>query len=247
MAKYNEEALAKHYGAVQSQQKATTDPEEAGRPAKVTPGMVRCNAGGRALTREELSEAAGRVAESIQQEDYSFIQEFYKRFQERVGEALERWSPKLLRFIFLQAHYSSLLEVNDGVAAAAEATLKRVASLYRTVAQEGPPGETFEGFYQFLLEDLNTPEAFAFLFRQLREHPELVTRGDLRAVDELLGGVFTWEAEVAPAEVVALAEARAEKRAAKQWAESDALREELRGLGWQVEDLPGGFRLISWA
>lgn len=47
----------------------------------------------------------------------------------------------------------------------------------------------------------------------------------------------------APAEVVALAEERAAARAAKDWAQSDALRDRIAELGFIVADGPDGYRL----
>ncbi|MEP6758181.1 MAG: hypothetical protein ABJB55_03200 [Actinomycetota bacterium] len=47
----------------------------------------------------------------------------------------------------------------------------------------------------------------------------------------------------APEEVVSLAEQRADARAAKDFAVADALRDQIRDLGWEVADRPGGFDL----
>ena len=46
-----------------------------------------------------------------------------------------------------------------------------------------------------------------------------------------------------PPEVAALAERRAAARAAKDWAASDALRDEIAARGWLVRDAPGGVTL----
>ena len=43
-----------------------------------------------------------------------------------------------------------------------------------------------------------------------------------------------------PAEIEALAVARVEARKAKNWAESDRLRDEIKNKGYVVEDVPGG-------
>ena len=50
-------------------------------------------------------------------------------------------------------------------------------------------------------------------------------------------------AEAVPAAVTALAEARAAARAAKDWAESDRLRDELATKGWEVRDSKEGQKL----
>ena len=47
----------------------------------------------------------------------------------------------------------------------------------------------------------------------------------------------------APREVHDLAEERAERRAAKDFAGADELRDRIAGMGWSVVDEPGGWRL----
>ena len=48
------------------------------------------------------------------------------------------------------------------------------------------------------------------------------------------------EAEEIPAEITALAEERAAARKAKNFAESDRLRDEIAAKGYLIEDAPGG-------
>jgi cysteinyl-tRNA synthetase len=48
----------------------------------------------------------------------------------------------------------------------------------------------------------------------------------------------------APARVRELAAARERARAERDWASADRLRDELRGLGWEVRDGSGGAELL---
>ena len=95
-------------------------------------------------------------------------------------------------------------------------------------------------------DDFNTPAALALFHRWAREG----------ALDELRRGLAVFglgalgDAVEAPAEVVALARARAEARAARDFAESDRLRDEIAAAGWEVRDVhgaPGGFELVPLA
>ena len=61
-------------------------------------------------------------------------------------------------------------------------------------------------------------------------------------MDTVLGVIFFGKAAKAevPAEVQALLDARAAARAAKNWAESDRLRDAIAAAGWLVKDSKDG-------
>jgi cysteinyl-tRNA synthetase len=63
---------------------------------------------------------------------------------------------------------------------------------------------------------------------------------DVLGLDNLLDAP---EAE-APAEAVSLMAEREEARQSRDWQRADALREQLRELGWEVRDGPGGPELL---
>jgi len=103
-------------------------------------------------------------------------------------------------------------------------------------------------------DDLNVPKAMAALFELVRHtnanlsNPSNAsTLSNVLAVfhkmDEVLGVVF-FENEKAkvemPSDVQAMLDERAAARAAKNWAESDRLRDELAAKGWLVKDSKEG-------
>jgi cysteinyl-tRNA synthetase len=58
-------------------------------------------------------------------------------------------------------------------------------------------------------------------------------------------GLAEWqpkEVEI-PDEIMQLAEQRQQARQAKRWAEADALREQIRQKGYEIEDTPEGARV----
>jgi cysteinyl-tRNA synthetase len=99
-----------------------------------------------------------------------------------------------------------------------------------------PVGE-WEPFEAALEDDFNTPEALAVM-HGWRDH-DLLCRGL-----DVFGLASLAAADEAPAEVVELARARQESRAAGDFAEADRLREEIADLGWEARDVAGGFRLV---
>ncbi len=167
------------------------------------------------------------------------------------------WSGREVRYVLLGAHYRQPLNFTLGALAAARTALARVDecvdALAARAAQSGAEGEALPSrlgdFGRALADDLNAPEAYAALFAAVRDANKALERGlspaaakaaldDLRAMDRVLGFVFFGRAAQAavPADVQALADARAQARKAKDWAESDRLRDALAAKGWQVRD-----------
>ena len=61
-----------------------------------------------------------------------------------------------------------------------------------------------------------------------------------------LEGLLAAQAAAPPA-ALEIAERRDAARAAKDWAEADRLRDELRAMGWEVRDGPSGPELVPAA
>jgi cysteinyl-tRNA synthetase len=104
----------------------------------------------------------------------------------------------------------------------------------------------FQGAWDRLNQDLNTPGALGGLFTGLREAADLT--GDdaaaalvgfnrvLKALGLTLPEEVLPDAEAVPDAIKSLAEARWQARLAKNWAESDTLRAQLFEKGWQMKD-----------
>jgi cysteinyl-tRNA synthetase len=113
-----------------------------------------------------------------------------------------------------------------------------------------PDAALVERFGNEINDDLNLPRALAVAWETLRgDLAPAVKHATLLEFDRVFGlGLATWEpkVETVPEDVMALSEARAAARTAKNWAEADRLRKELQAAGWEVEDLlNGGYELRS--
>jgi cysteinyl-tRNA synthetase len=175
-------------------------------------------------------------------------------------ELLRQHPPEVLRFLLLRAHYRQPLDWSDTALAQARATLDGWYGVLRDLddVDAGPPTLP-EPVEAALLDDLNTPAAFAEVARLAGEARAAATPAARRAAKEaLLGagellGVLQQEPEawfrqagagqdIDEAEVQRLVDARVAARAARDFAESDRLRDALLALGVQVEDTPQGPR-----
>ena len=185
---------------------------------------------------------------------------------ERVSDLLERGvSARALRYVLIAVHYRAALNYTDASLAAAGSALDRYDALLAalgTYRQEGPgdPGladllaTTRAGFERALDDDLNIAPALAVLFDLIREvnrriDARTLSTGDagivtsfIHDLDRVLGiGPESVDDGLAP-ELETLLEARAAARTARNWAESDRLRDELARHGIVVEDTRDGQR-----
>ena len=182
----------------------------------------------------------------------------------RVRDLLEAGhSPRAVRYSLISVHYRVGLNHSESRCAAA-AAVERLDALvgaltaYREERADDPElpdalATAREAFGAALDDDLGISPALAVLFELVRDlnrridGRSLSTRdaeralGLLRDLDQVLG-VLPEAADALDPETTALLEARAAARAARDWAASDRLRDELGERGVAVEDTRDGQR-----
>jgi cysteinyl-tRNA synthetase len=108
--------------------------------------------------------------------------------------------------------------------------------------------QELSAFREALEDDLNTPKALAVLWEVVKSSAlPADKRATLLAMDEVFGlGMKEWKVEIVeiPGEVKALAEERWQARLAKNWAESDRLRDILVEKGWTMQDGADGYMVV---
>jgi cysteinyl-tRNA synthetase len=158
------------------------------------------------------------------------------------------YDPLAYRYLCLTAHYRSQLNFTFDALDAAATALDRMRSAFHALPHaEAADPRYVERFTAEINDDLNLPRALALAWEVLRgELSSAARRSTLAAFDRVFGlGLEAWQPkrETIPEVVRALAAARAAARAAKQWAEADRLRADLRAAGWEIEDEPDGYAL----
>ena len=174
--------------------------------------------------------------------------------------------PIAFRYAIQSNHYRKVLNFSFEGLRAAENALKRIRAFRTRMEGEGQAGggpwkeaveplarvaQAREAFWAALADDLNTPEALAALFTLIsdlnaQDDHVALTREErdaaLAFLDETDAIFAAWPHEEAnlDAEVEALIEARRAAKAAKQWAEADRVRDQLKALGIVLEDRKDG-------
>jgi len=151
------------------------------------------------------------------------------------------WSGEALRLAMLRTHYRQPIDWTVKALEEAEATLDR----WYDAVGDADPGEVAPSVEDALCDDLNTPAALAELHRL-----DLASSRTIKASAKLLGLLAQTRGERQAAglaaaaidrnEVERLIAARVAARAAKQWAESDRLRDLLAAMGVVVKDSKAG-------
>jgi cysteinyl-tRNA synthetase len=174
-------------------------------------------------------------------------------------------SARALRYALISVHYRVSLAYSDESLQAATAAVERLDALLaalRAYRQAGPDDPdlaasldaarvAFEGA---LDDDLNISGALAALFDAVRDLNRRIDARSLssadaeratafiRDLDQVLGIAAAEENDALEPALAALLEARDAARRARNWAESDRLRDELAARGVSVEDTRDGQR-----
>jgi cysteinyl-tRNA synthetase len=168
-----------------------------------------------------------------------------------------------LRFYLLMAHYRSHVEFSFEALEEAAVGFRRIEHfLDRAPAAEA--ADLPDSFVEAMNDDLGTPAAVAVLYDAVREGNRLLAAGDgaegatpyvaqvLAMLDVLglhpddgawgAGGNDAKLTAAVDALVAGLLEQRAQARAEKDFARADAIRDQIKTAGIEIEDTPSGAR-----
>ena len=193
------------------------------------------------------------------------LDQFFTGTHEKLEQA---YTPMTIRFFILQAHYRSTVDFSNEALQASKKGLDRLMEALTALQriEAAPAGltadyaaELEQKCYEALDDDMNSPIAISHLFdacrtiNQLADHKQTITAEGLEAlrrvfntfVCDILGlqaeaqGNAEREAAFGAA-VNLLLEVRSQAKAAKDWATSDKIRDELAALGFEVKDTKDG-------
>jgi len=162
--------------------------------------------------------------------------------------------PLAYRFASYQTHYRKLMEYSEESLAAARNGLAHLSNQVRQLMSPDPaPGsrvhpEYREKFLEALNDDLNMPRALAVVQQIMKSDvPDTVKHATVLDFDRVLGlGMDRLgRAEELPENVRKLIEARVKARKGRDFSASDALREEIHILGYEVQDTSEGMKVVK--
>lgn len=188
-----------------------------------------------------------------------------------VRDVAEKYGYEPIRYLMISSHYRSPINYSVDIIDQCKASLTRLHTCRDSLdfalknAGDGEPENAAEiraqmearkqQFIEAMDDDLNTADGLAAVFELVRDINVSVLQSGSKALitdaiklfDELtdvLGIVYPHEqADDLDAEVEKMIEARQAARKAKNWAEADRIRDELKEKGVVLEDTPQG---VKW-
>src|SRR5437773_1673512 len=170
------------------------------------------------------------------------------------------YSGREIRYLLLKAHYRETFNFTLGGLDEARSALARLDECLAKLAEiaDGakaePDQNLIDAFTQALDAGLNVSAGWAVVFDWVRDANRLISAGQLSPAQAAAGlaawqqldsvfGLGTKGEPTAPPELLALLDDRQSARKAKDFKRADAIRDELKSKGWQIEDTPKGPRL----
>ncbi len=189
-----------------------------------------------------------------------------------VRDLVKRYPYEVLRFFMLQTHYRMPINFSDDLLLAATNGLERIKNCVNNLqflANKADNKETEinvqisdltatarKNFKQAMDNDMNTPDACAAIFELVRESntqstEKELTASELQALSDtltelcsVLGMDLQSQAKI-PSEVLQLVEQRAQAKKERNFALADELREQIKEMGYRVEDTPQGAKVVA--
>ena len=179
-----------------------------------------------------------------------------------VPAVLERVRGIELRYYMVAAHYRSTVEFSFEALKEAASAFRRIEGFLDRVG-DGAAGELPPAFVEAMDDDLGTPAAVAVLHDAVREGNRLHDAGDAAGASASAGQVLAmlevlglsprdphWAGDggderlrdVVDALVRGLLDQRARARAEKDFATADAIRDQIKAAGVEIEDTAQGPR-----
>ena len=185
----------------------------------------------------------------------------------RIADALEKYSPETLRMWIASTHYRKPLDYNEKDLEVAKNKVEKIMFTLQKIRENTDKAtgtrplflkqlETLEKqFFNAMKDDMNTPLALTNFFRIIsltnkRIDTEKFSKKDLQKAEKIileLGEFFQiipeLREEKLPEEIEQLIREREEAREKKDWVEADAIRAQIRKLGYILEDTTEG---VKW-
>lgn len=157
-----------------------------------------------------------------------------------------QYDPMVVRYFFLMHHYRMPIEFNFESLDNAQKSYERLIKAFGVDHSNNDTvlnyrSDSIDRMMEFLQDDLNTPGLLGVVFENISAIAQ--NKNELKAVKNILTNVLGLTLQPLPvqkmkltSEMQALIDERNKARREKNWKRSDELREQLKGMGVDVQD-----------
>lgn len=181
-----------------------------------------------------------------------------------IGEALKKWSPRVLRLLVASSHYSSALDWSKENLLQAKRNIEKIDEFVDRIRElknykdkrfaKALVLRTQKEFEKAMDDDFNTPRALATLFHLINRGNFLIDKGKinqedvrdilgiLRKMDQVFNFIF-WKRKKKeiPEKILKLAQKREKLRNQEKFEKADKIRKKIEKMGYRIEDTEKGF------
>lgn len=172
------------------------------------------------------------------------------------------YKPSAIRYELLSTHYRQQLNFTFESLKAAQASVDRLQEFVdklKAIKDESGSDDpkkliatATQGFEEAMDDDLNISIALSHIFNFLKEANKLRLNKSgailclefMQRIDSVLG-VMNFKSEDVPAQIMKLVAKREEARKSKEWALADKLRDQVKDLGYIIQDGSDGPRITK--
>lgn len=155
------------------------------------------------------------------------------------------YSYMAMRYFYLTGQYRTQINFTLDNLKSAQTSYDRAKRIISELKDDGKTNSTYlKQFEKAMDDDLNTPVALQVLWALLRDKKATGKIGTIKEIDRVFGLKLLEKEKVSiPAEVQGLVDEREKARADKDYEKSDKLRDEIKKLGYQLDDTNDGAKV----
>lgn len=157
------------------------------------------------------------------------------------------FSPLAYKYLCLTTHYRKPLEFSLANLKNSQNAYERLKNIIGNIKNDGKINKKYLAeFEKAINDDLNMPQALAFLWRLLRDKKAEGKIATIKKMDKIWGLDLEKIKQIAiPREITKLVKRREQLRREKKWQEADAIRQRLEKNGWIVKDTNVGPKILK--
>jgi cysteinyl-tRNA synthetase len=149
------------------------------------------------------------------------------------------------RYLLLGTQYRNPVNFTIENLTKAKESLERLKNIISSLQDDKKENKEYlQEFQKEINDDLNTPNALQVLWRLVRDEKATGKINTIKKIDEILGlDLLKVEEVKIPKKVSELVKKRNEAREKKDWKSADKIRDEIKNLGYSIDDTSEGTKI----